>query len=317
MGPGAHHGTVRGLRANGPQWRIARRTKSRSTSPDHAVCGGLAIALLRNGFGLRRMSVQMAEVVISRQMFADVLSLIARLRAPPPVRAQCTDSFRHAGQPAEHLPYVCLNLDGKIITAGDGEEPARHAPGRRCPSSPAVPVSARSGSNANRFNQGTGGGNRVSGSSPTLFSARVMSSCTVSKFKSAVFSIMAETMAPPASSAVKKGTRYRCQSSRWGSAGGSRIRTFGSARIGFGFRDLALRPRIPKPSGGRRPCVPLLPLPSWTISRSTRKSRDPRRILGLVRDRAGRCSTRGNAEINRLEENRRCGRTLRAAPPGC
>ena len=27
--------------------------------------------------------------------------------------------------------------------------------------SPAVPVSARSGSNANRFNQGTGGGNRV------------------------------------------------------------------------------------------------------------------------------------------------------------
>jgi len=46
----------------------------------------------------------MAEVVISRQMFADVLSLIARLRAPPPVRAQCTDSFRHAGQPAEHLP---------------------------------------------------------------------------------------------------------------------------------------------------------------------------------------------------------------------
>ena len=195
MGPGAHHGTVRGLRANGPQWRIARRTKSRSTSPDHAVCGGLAIALLRNGFGLRRMSVQMAEVVISRQMFADVLSLIARLRAPPPVSAQRTDSFRHAGQPAEHLPYVCLNLDGKIITAGDGEEPARHAPGRRCPSSPAVPVSARSGSNANRFNQGTGGGNRVSGSSPTLFSARVMSSCTVSKFKSAVFSMMAETMA--------------------------------------------------------------------------------------------------------------------------
>ena len=82
--------------------------------------------------------------------------------------------------------------------ARDGEEPARHAPGRRCPSSPAVPVSARSGSNANRFNQGTGGGNRVSGSSPTLFSARVMSSCTVSKFKSAVFSMMAETMAPPA-----------------------------------------------------------------------------------------------------------------------
>ena len=119
------------------------------------------------------------------------------------------------------------------------------------------------------------------------------------------------------SSAVKKGTRYRCQSSRWGSAGGSRIRTFGSARIGFGFRDLALRPRIPKPSGGRRPCVPLLPLPSWTISRSPRKSRDPRRVLGLVRDRAGRCSTRGNAEINRLEEYRRCGRTLRAAPPGC
>jgi len=198
MGPGAHHGTVRGLRANGPQWRIARRTKSRSTSPDHAVCGGLAIALLRNGFGLRRMSVQMAEVAISRQMFGDVLSLIARLRAPPPVSAQRTDSFRHAGQPAEHLPYVCLNLDGKIITAGDGEEPARHAPGRRCPSSPAVPVSARSGSNANRFNQGTGGGNRVSGSSPTLFSARVMSSCTVSKFKSAVFSMMAETMAPPA-----------------------------------------------------------------------------------------------------------------------
>ena len=144
------------------------------------------------------MSVQMAEVAISRQMFADVLSLIARLRAPPPVRAQCTDSFRHAGQPAEHLPYVCLNLGGEIITAGDGEEPARHAPGRRCPSSPAVPVSARSGSNANRFNQGTGGGNRVSGSSPTLFSARVMSSCTVSKFKSAVFSMMAETMAPPA-----------------------------------------------------------------------------------------------------------------------
>jgi len=65
MGPGAHHGTVRGLRANGPQWRIARRTKSRSTSPDHAVCGGLAIALLRNGFGLRRMSVQMAEVDIA------------------------------------------------------------------------------------------------------------------------------------------------------------------------------------------------------------------------------------------------------------
>jgi hypothetical protein len=29
------------------------------------------------------MSVQMAEVAVSRQMFADVLSLIARLRAPP------------------------------------------------------------------------------------------------------------------------------------------------------------------------------------------------------------------------------------------
>jgi hypothetical protein len=29
------------------------------------------------------MSVQMAEVAVSQQMFADVLSLIARLRAPP------------------------------------------------------------------------------------------------------------------------------------------------------------------------------------------------------------------------------------------
>jgi hypothetical protein len=29
------------------------------------------------------MSVQMAEVAVSRQMFAHVLSLIARLRAPP------------------------------------------------------------------------------------------------------------------------------------------------------------------------------------------------------------------------------------------
>jgi hypothetical protein len=29
------------------------------------------------------MSVQMAEVAVSRQMFAAVLSLIARLRAPP------------------------------------------------------------------------------------------------------------------------------------------------------------------------------------------------------------------------------------------
>jgi hypothetical protein len=29
------------------------------------------------------MSVQMAEVTVSRQMFADVLSLIARLRALP------------------------------------------------------------------------------------------------------------------------------------------------------------------------------------------------------------------------------------------
>ena len=72
------------------------------------------------------MSVQMAEVAISRQMFADVLSLIARLRAPPPVRAQCTDSFRHAGQPAEHLPYVCLNLGGEIITAGRETERNPH-----------------------------------------------------------------------------------------------------------------------------------------------------------------------------------------------
>jgi hypothetical protein len=31
----------------------------------------------------RYVTFQMAEVVVSRQMFADILSLIARLRAPP------------------------------------------------------------------------------------------------------------------------------------------------------------------------------------------------------------------------------------------
>ena len=31
----------------------------------------------------RYVSFQMAEVAVSRQMFADILSLIARLRAPP------------------------------------------------------------------------------------------------------------------------------------------------------------------------------------------------------------------------------------------
>ena len=32
---------------------------------------------------VRYVTFQMAEVVVSRQMFADILSLIARLRAPP------------------------------------------------------------------------------------------------------------------------------------------------------------------------------------------------------------------------------------------
>jgi len=31
----------------------------------------------------RYVTFQLAEVVVSRQMFADILSLIARLRAPP------------------------------------------------------------------------------------------------------------------------------------------------------------------------------------------------------------------------------------------
>ena len=32
---------------------------------------------------VRYVTFQMAEVAVSRQMFADILSLIARLRAPP------------------------------------------------------------------------------------------------------------------------------------------------------------------------------------------------------------------------------------------
>jgi hypothetical protein len=37
------------------------------------------------------------------------------------------------------------------------------------------------------------------------------------------------------------------------------------------FPRFGFAPRTPKPSGGQPPCVPLLPLPSWTISRSARK----------------------------------------------
>ena len=114
-----------------------------------------------------------------------------------PVRAQCTDSSRHAGQPAEHLPYVCLNLGGEIITAGRETERNLHGMHQ------AVDVLLRRQFQFQLDRDRTqtdsikeqAAVTASSGSSPTLFSARVMSSCTVSKFKSAVFSMMAETMA--------------------------------------------------------------------------------------------------------------------------
>jgi hypothetical protein len=37
----------------------------------------------RLGQNCRYVTFQMAEVAVSRQMFAEILSLIARLRAPP------------------------------------------------------------------------------------------------------------------------------------------------------------------------------------------------------------------------------------------
>ena len=40
----------------------------------------IGVKVVRHG---RYVTFQMAEVVVSRQMFADILSLIARLRAPP------------------------------------------------------------------------------------------------------------------------------------------------------------------------------------------------------------------------------------------
>ena len=43
----------------------------------------------------RYVTFQLAEVAVSRQMFADILSLVARLRAPPaPYPADCTHRLR-------------------------------------------------------------------------------------------------------------------------------------------------------------------------------------------------------------------------------
>ena len=44
----------------------------------------------------RYVTFQMAEVAVSRQMFADILSLIARLRAPPPLMLVPADQMRDA-----------------------------------------------------------------------------------------------------------------------------------------------------------------------------------------------------------------------------
>jgi len=78
------------------------------------------------------------------------------------------------------------------------------------------------------------------------------------------------------------------------------------------FESISLQRRVRRTSNhvrcSRFPCGP--------YQGAQERGRDPRRILGLVRDRLG-WSTRRNAEINCLEECRRCGRTLRSAPPEC
>jgi hypothetical protein len=79
------------------------------------------------------------------------------------VRAQCADSFRHAGQPAQHLPYVSLDLGRKIRPAGGKIERNLDGPhqavdvllGRK------LQFQLDQNGAANRFDQRTSGGNRV------------------------------------------------------------------------------------------------------------------------------------------------------------
>jgi hypothetical protein len=46
----------------------------------------------------RYVTLQMAEVAVSRQMFADILSLIARLRAPPTLASGHSGPVRQAAK---------------------------------------------------------------------------------------------------------------------------------------------------------------------------------------------------------------------------
>ena len=54
----------------------------------------------------RYVIFQMAEVAVSRQMFADILSLISRLQAPPPVRAKRRGSALSCRQAPASTPFA-------------------------------------------------------------------------------------------------------------------------------------------------------------------------------------------------------------------
>jgi hypothetical protein len=77
--------------------------------------------LIKNGAKVishgRYFSFQIAEVAVSRQMFAAILTLIARLRAPPRQREGRGDQMRQANGTAE----VCLDA-GKAARFSDLEQ---------------------------------------------------------------------------------------------------------------------------------------------------------------------------------------------------
>ena len=58
-----------------------------TAATDWSACCSLREKLIKIGAKVvshgRYVTFQLAEVAVSRQMFADILSLIARLRAPP------------------------------------------------------------------------------------------------------------------------------------------------------------------------------------------------------------------------------------------
>jgi hypothetical protein len=65
----------------------------------------------------RYITFQLAEVAVSRRMFADILALIARLRAPPApercemMRTQQGEKYASVGANAARLASRCTSTD--------------------------------------------------------------------------------------------------------------------------------------------------------------------------------------------------------------